>query len=262
MAELVITGLSVTASDGAALVKRCDSALRAGELVALVGPNGAGKSSLVRALAGVTAYAGSARLGGEEIARMPPLPRARRIAWLPQTLPPAWPVTVRDAVALGRFAYGGTPGRLAKADARAVELALATCDVAALADRRVTTLSGGELARVHLARALAAETPVLLADEPTAALDLAHRWDLMRVLRAEAAQGRIVLVVVHDLALPARWADRVLVMADGEIGADGPPAAVLTPECLASVFGIDAGVNLVDGRPVISVTGTVAAAAG
>jgi iron complex transport system ATP-binding protein len=164
-------------------------------------------------------------------------------------------------VALGRFTYGVTPGQLADADARAVDAALRLCDVADLDQRRITTLSGGELARVHLARALAAETPVLLADEPTAALDLAHRWTLMQVLAAQAQQDRVVLVVVHDLALAARWADRVLVMMAGRLVADGPPADVLTPALLADVFGITAKVAIDGGRPVIEVSGTVAAAA-
>lgn len=261
MVEVVAAGLSVTGEDAAVLVQPLDLVLRSGELVALVGPNGAGKSSLVRALAGVASHTGSALLDGAPIAAMAAPLRARRIAWLPQVLPPAWPVSVRDAVALGRFAYGVTPGQLADADARAVDAALRLCDVADLGQRRITTLSGGELARVHLARALAAETPVLLADEPTAALDLAHRWTLMQVLSAQAKQDRVVLVVVHDLALAARWADRVLVMMAGRMVADGPPADVLTPALLADIFGINAKVAIDGGRPVLEVSGTVAAAA-
>lgn len=257
MAELVTDTLSVQAEDGTEIVRPTSLRMEGGELVALVGPNGAGKSSLVRALAGVARYRGSAMLDGAEIAAMPPQTRARQIAWLPQSLPPAWPVLVRDAVALGRYAHGAAPGQLAPEDARAVDAALAACNVEALTARRITSLSGGELARVHLARALAADANLLLADEPAAALDLAHRWALMALLRGEAGRGRAVLVVVHDLSLAARWADRVLVMDQARIVADGAPAAVLTRSLLARVFGVHAEIGHHNGILEIVVRGPV-----
>lgn len=261
MVELCAKGLTVESPDGAELVASCDISLRGGTLVALIGPNGAGKSSLIRALAGACGYSGSAALDGREIAGMTPRERARRIAWLPQALPPAWPVSVRDAVTLGRFAYGAAPGRLASIDAQAVQSAMVAADVDRLAMRPITTLSGGELARVHLARALAAEADILLADEPAAALDLAHQWSLMRMLRAEAGKGRLVLVVVHDIDLAARWAERILVMAGGNIVADGATADVVTPDMLATIFGVEASVSQRDGHLSVAISGTVAAAA-
>jgi iron complex transport system ATP-binding protein len=257
MVELRIAGLSVTSADGTALVTPTDIVLMGGSLVALVGPNGAGKTSLVRALAGIAPYAGSAQLDGLEIAALSPLVRARQLAWLPQALPPAWPVTVRDAVALGRFAYGAVPGDLTSSDAQAVAEAMAACAVTALADRRITTLSGGELARVHMARALATDATVLLADEPAAALDLAHQLALMELLHAEAMRGRLVVVVVHDIALAVRWADRIIAMDQGRVVADGSPEKVVTPEFLADNFGVTAAIASRNGKPVVEVLGRV-----
>ncbi len=258
MVELHAERLSVVTSDGVMLVAPVDLSMTGGALIALVGPNGAGKSSLVRALAGIAVYAGSARIDGAQISAMSPLARARRIAWLPQALPPAWPVTVRDAVALGRFAYGAAPSRLAAGDKRAIENAMAACDVAAMADRRITTLSGGELARVHLARVLATEADILLADEPAAALDLSHQLALMQLLREQAAQGRLVLLVVHDIALAARCADRIIVMDHGRIAADGTASAVITPQLMRDVFAVEAVIGSRDGTPVVDVIAPLA----
>jgi iron complex transport system ATP-binding protein len=262
MVELLAKQISVIADDGAMLVAPTDFALRGGELVALIGPNGAGKSSLVRSLAGITPYAGLVQIDGIELSSMPVLSRAGQIAWLPQSLPPAWPVTVHDAVALGRFAYGAVPGRLVGADAEAVTAALAACDITAVADRKITTLSGGELARVHLARALATEAGILLADEPAAALDLRHGIALMEVLRAQVAAERLVLVIMHDIALAVRWADRVIVMNHGKIVADGPTTDVITPALLRDIFGITATISSRDGRPVVEIIGMAAVEAG
>ena len=156
---------------------------------------------------------GAVSAAGRDPLRLDPAERARRIAYLPQARSLAWPLRVRDVVALGRFAHGAAPGRLGAEDAAAVSRALASCRLASLADRLSDTLSGGELARTHVARAMAAEAPFLLADEPTAALDPLHQHQVMRLVRAYADAGRGVLVVMHDAALAARAADRLVWMA-------------------------------------------------
>ena len=257
-AELAVDGLSV-ALGGRAVVRDASWRLGGGELVALLGANGAGKTTVLRAVLGLTPRgAGVVRIGRDDPARMSPSARARRIAYLPQIRPLAWPVRVRDVVALGRFAHGATLGRLAGADAEAVARAVRACDLESLVERSCTTLSGGELARVHVARALAAEAPLLLADEPTAALDPLHQHQVMQLLRAGADAGCGVLVVMHDAALAARTADRLLWMADGRIVADGPPEATLTAARLAEVYGVRATVRRIDEDWLVSITGGAA----
>ncbi len=236
---------NVTVSVGrATLVEAVSFSLRSGEFVALLGPNGAGKTTLLRATLGLGPLsAGSATLDGTTTAGLSSVERARRVGYLPQVRPLAWPNTVRDVVALGRFAYGAALGRLRAKDAEAVERAVAACDLADLAHRRTDTLSGGELARVHCARAFAAETPLLVADEPTAALDLRHQFQVMALLRHFVDAGGGVLVVLHDVGLAVRFADRLLWMKDGAILADGPPEETLTVDRIRTVYGMQARVE-------------------
>ena len=255
MADLAACGVSVTLG-GHRILHDVSLRLAPGELVALLGPNGAGKTTLLRALLGLVQRSGGrVRIGGDDPARLPASERARRIAYLPQSRPLAWPIRVRDVVALGRFAHGASIGRLRGADAAAVERALLACGVGRLADRPCDTLSGGELARVHVARAMAAEAPFLIADEPTAALDPLHRHRIMGLVRACAGGGGGVLVVLHEAALAARFADRLVWLADGRIVADGPPEETLTPQRLAEVYGVRARVRRIDGDWLVSVAG-------
>ncbi len=227
-----------------------------GELVGLLGANGAGKTTLLRGVLGLAPRAGGAvTAGGRDPARLAPAERARRIAYLPQARPMAWPLRVRDVVALGRYAHGATLGRLGEADAAAVSRALAACRLDALADRPCTTISGGELARTHVARAMAAEASFLLADEPTAALDPLHQHQVMRLIRAYADAGRGVLVVMHDAALAARTADRLIWMTGGRLVADGPPESTLTAARLAEVYGVRASVRRIARDWLVTVEG-------
>jgi len=234
---LQITGLSVRRG-GQAVVAGATLALAPGECLGLIGPNGAGKTTLLRAALGLEAAGGTSSL-----AALPRAARARHVAWLPQGREVAWPMPLRDLVALGRLPHLARGARLAPDDAAVVARVLADLDLTALAERPVTQLSGGELARALLARALAQQTPLLLADEPVAGLDPAHQIGVMRHLAGLASAGRGVLVTCHDLTLAARFCTRLAVIQDGRIVADGPPAQVLTADLLARVFALEATVT-------------------
>lgn len=245
MTEIQVQSLSVAAGEKS-LLKGVSFSLKAGQLCVLLGPNGAGKTSLLRAMLGLSpAAAGSVQLDGQNLAAMAPESRARQIAYLPQNRPLAWPSPVFDVVALGRFAYG-LSSSLGKQDRAAVDAAIDACDLTALKQRSCATLSGGELARVHCARALAAQTPLLIADEPVAALDPRHQFRIMDVLRDYVANGGGALVVLHDLNLAARYADRLLWLQQGQLIADGSPQETMTADRLAAVYDIQAYVSWPD----------------
>ncbi|MCB2113787.1 MAG: ABC transporter ATP-binding protein [Parvularculaceae bacterium] len=243
MSELRGSSLTLTAGDKT-LVEDASFSLERGEFVALLGPNGAGKTSLIRTALGLEKkYSGEARLFGEDIKGLSPMERARRIAYLPQIRPLAWPNIVRDVVALGRYSHGAAPGRLSSLDALAVDRAIEACDLVHLAQRRTTTLSGGELGRVHCARAFAAEAPLLIADEPTAALDPRHQFRIMELIKSYVESGDGALVVLHDIQLALRYASKLIWMKDGRILASGSPAETLSVERLQSVYGVRARVE-------------------
>lgn len=236
----------------ATLVEAASLDVHHGELVALVGPNGAGKSTLLSVLAGDREpTTGTVEIDGRSPRAWGAAELARRRAVLTQDNQVAFPFRVREVVDMGR-----TPWRDTSADAQdaaAVDEALAECDVAHLAHRTFTSLSGGERARVSLARVLAQRTSAVLLDEPTAALDLRHQEDVLTVARSLSRDGAAVAVVLHDLSLAAAYADRIVVMERGSIAAVGAPAEVLEPALLERVYGI--GVRLVSdpagGAPVV-----------
>jgi iron complex transport system ATP-binding protein len=257
MAELRVQQLRVALGDRA-VVQDASLRLGAGELVALLGPNGAGKTTLLRAMLGLTSrVAGSVMLDGRDPGRLSAAQRARLLSYLPQARTLAWPVRVRDVVALGRFAHGVSLGEPRGEDARAIARALRACDLEALAQRRWDTLSGGELARTHVARALAAQAPMLFADEPTAALDPLHQYQIMSLLRDYVDAGSAALVVLHDVALAARFADRLIWIKHGQIVADGTPADTLSAARFAEVYGVRATVRRVEPDWFIAITGRV-----
>lgn len=247
MSELVVRDLSLAAG-GATLVERASFSLKPGELVAVLGPNGSGKTSLLRASLGLARpTGGAAMLDGLDTSVIDPMARARRVAYLPQTRPLAWPNSVRDVVALGRYSHGATLGRLEGADLDAVNHAISVCDLSHLAARRADTLSGGEIARVHFARAFAAKAPLLIADEPVAALDPRHQFCILDLIKsfvnADAHGGGGALVVLHDVELAARYATRMIWMKAGRIIEDGPPAKTLSASLLETVYGVRAQVE-------------------
>jgi iron complex transport system ATP-binding protein len=239
-AVLTAQGLNVTLA-GRVVLTDISLALSPGHVVALVGPNGAGKTTLLRALAGLVPSDGAIEVGGEALASLALRERARRFAYLPQGHIVHWPLPARDIVALGRYPHGATdPARLSPKDTDAVLRAMRAADVTEFSDRRVTELSGGERSRVALARVLAVEAPVILADEPTSSLDPRHQIDVMKTLRAAADQDTLVIVVTHDLGLAARFADTILVLSDGRLVSQGAPADALSEQVMADVFRISA----------------------
>ena len=209
-------------------------ALEPGTITAICGPNGAGKSTLLEALAGLLEPdSGAALLDDTALAAMTPRQRGQRIGYLPQAHEIAWDVPVRSLVALGRMPHGD-------ADPAPVEAALDALDLHGFADRRAQSLSGGETARVLLARVLAGQPQWILADEPLAALDLAHQLALLRHLRAAAHSGAGVVLVLHDLALAMNHADRVVVLDKGRVAADGSCENALATEVVERVWGVTA----------------------
>ena len=194
---------------------------------------------MLRALAGLQPSTGSIHVSGDALAALPLRERAKRFGYLPQGHVVHWPLEVRDVVALGRYPHGATdPARLSPADRAAVNRAMQATDITAYAGRRATELSGGERSRVALARVLAVEAPIVLADEPTASLDPRYQLDVMKNLRATADRGVLVIVVTHDLGLAARFADHVLVLSNGRLAAQGTPAKALSDTVMAEIFRV------------------------
>ena len=222
--------------------------LEPGELVGLIGPNGAGKSTLLRAIVGNQPYvSGNVYLDGSAAATLTARQRARAIAYLPQERHVEWPLPSRTVVALGRYPHSSGLGPTQPVDTRAVDRAIAAVDATEFADRSATVLSGGERTRILLARALAVEAPLLLVDEPITGLDPFHQLEVMEILRTTARNGAGVLAVLHDLPLAMRFMDRVVLLHDGTVIANGSPGDVLTDENLERVYRVTARRGSADG---------------
>ena len=247
---LSISGLRVRLG-GKTVLDGLDLSVGAGEFVGLIGPNGAGKSTLLRSALGLLPHEGAVLLDGADIATLSARDRAEKAAYLAQEREIAWAVPVETVVALGRAPHRRGFAALGPSDHAIVDEAMRRMDVAAFRGRLATELSGGEKARVLTARALAQDTPLLLADEPTAGLDPSHQIALMRVFGDLAASGRGVIASLHDLGLAARWCSRLVLVARGRVVAEGPPAEVLTPERLRDIYGVTAFLAEANGAPVI-----------
>jgi len=225
---------------GADVVDDVTAEVGSGEWVAVIGPNGAGKSTLLRAAAGLVDYAGSLRIDGDEVARLPRREVARRVAFVPQTplLPPA--MKVHEYVLLGRTPHIGTFGYESAHDLEAASHALERLDLVAFAERPLATLSGGEAQRAVLARALAQDALTLLLDEPTTALDLGRQQQVLELVARLREQGELtVLSAMHDLTLAGQYAERLVLLSRGRLVADGPPAEIATEELIAAHYGAE-----------------------
>lgn len=209
-----------------------------GSLYAVLGPNGSGKSTLMRGLMGVLRpESGSVALEGRPVTSWERRELARRVGAVPQSESMAFPLTVRELVGMGRYPHLGALAPEGPADREAVERALDRCDALHLGGRDVTTLSGGELQRVRIARALAQEPRTLVLDEPTASLDIRHEMAILRLLRDQVEEGITVLLITHHLDLAGRFADRLLLLAHGRVAAEGAAAEVLRADVLSEVYG-------------------------
>lgn len=240
LAHLEVASLTVQ-YNGAAVVNGVSFAAKAGTLIGLVGPNGAGKTTLIKALSGLLPpNSGTVSLDHKPLPSWQRSALARSIGYLSQSRVVHWPVTVERLVSLGRLPHRGPWDRLSPADDAAIHAALTATDVVELRHRTVTTLSGGELARVLLARVLAGEPRVLLIDEPVSGLDPGHRLQVLEQLKTLAAGGRLVIAIMHDLTLASRYCDRLILLNEGQVAADGTPREVLDPGHLTSVYGVDA----------------------
>lgn len=237
MTRLSVSGLSVDLS-GREIVRSVSLDLAPGGIVGLIGPNGAGKSTLLKAMLGLIPSRGRVAYDGTPLSAIGRARLARIASFLPQDREIAWPLSVESVVALGRTPYLAPMAGLTDRDRDEIERAIEITDVAHLRDRTVSTLSGGERARVLMARVLAQATPVLIADEPIAALDPGHQIALLETFDELAQAGRTIIVSLHEVALAARWCRRLVLLGDGRVAADGPPADVLTPEIFADVYGV------------------------
>lgn len=237
---------------GRPVLNNVDFVAQPAEVTAIIGPNGAGKSTLLRALGGLLVpVAGTVRVHARPLSEWDRQAFARAVAYLPQDRTVHWALTARAVVALGRLPHQPPGAGESAADARAIAAGLAAMDVTHLAPRPVIEMSGGERARVLVARALAQEPAALLADEPASGLDPAHQLALFEHFARLATEGRTVIVALHDLSLAARFCHRIVLMHEGRVVAAGRPEDVLTVEHLAAVYRIDARLAVIDGVPVV-----------
>lgn len=239
-----MAGLSISKASAPGRLREVSLHVWPGQIWGLIGPNGSGKSSLLHAMAGLLPTSGLVKLGDECLDQMAARERARRLGLLPQRSQSAWALSVRDVVSLGRLPWQDD-------DAQAIEAAMQQAGVQAYAGMPVNQLSGGQQARVWLARVLAGHPEVLLADEPVASLDLLYQQQIAQALQTYARQGRAVVVALHDLSLAARYCDQLALMQKGELVAAGPVSQVLNPAILSSVYGVDVMVDLASTPPIV-----------
>jgi len=225
-------GQSTAAIDGVTM------SVEAGSLYSVLGPNGSGKSTLMRAVLGTSRWeSGRATLDGRPTTRWKRRELAQAVGAVSQSESVAFPLAVKELVGMGRYPHLGSLASTTRADRDAVDDALNACDLDGLADRDVTTLSGGEFQRARIARALAQQPSALMLDEPTASLDIRHQMGILELLRASADRGITVLLITHSLDLAAQFSDRILLLSEGRVAAEGAARDVLQDDILSSVYG-------------------------
>ncbi len=239
--NLLSTRRLTLAYDGASIIMNLDLAIPAGKITTLVGPNGCGKSTLLRGLARLLKpRTGTVYLDGADIFKLSTKAVAKRLGILPQGPVAPEGLTVRDLVAQGRYPYQNWLQQWSKEDERLVEQALATTGMTPLADRALDTLSGGQRQRAWIAMALAQDTEILLLDEPTTFLDLAHQVEVLDLLyELNQTEGRTIVMVLHDLNQACRYADYLVAVREGQVWAEGLPAQVMTEAMVREVFGLE-----------------------
>lgn len=237
--SLVASNINVTLS-AKTILKGISVEFAENQLIGLIGPNGAGKSTLLRVLAGLQMLeSGKVKLNNQQLQDLSSLNLAKKITYLPQTHECHWPMTVERVVMLGRYPHVDSH-RLDDVNMQAVEQAIKDVDIKHLVGRSINELSGGERARVMLARALATQSDILLADEPIVSLDPRHQIEVMALLKALAEKGKTVIVVLHELHLAMRYCDSLILLDNGLVVSEGAAKAVLTPDNLNNVYGVDA----------------------
>jgi len=253
MQQPLLRGSNINvAVPGATLLDGVDIDVMPGEVLGLIGPNGAGKSTLLKVLAGVLdEYHGQVTIGGADARHLQRRIRAQQIAFLPQDAEVHWPLSVLSVVELGRLPHRRSLQSLTPDDAQAVQSALLRTETDMLRHRTMDTLSGGERMRALVARLLAVQAQVLLADEPVTGLDPYFQLEFMDLFAEEARQGRAVVLVLHDLALAARYCDRLVLLHDGKSVEQGTPELVLTEQNLQSVYRIEALAGTHDSQPYV-----------
>ncbi|PCI21471.1 MAG: cobalamin/Fe3+-siderophore ABC transporter ATP-binding protein [Piscirickettsiaceae bacterium] len=237
--SLVVSDINVNLS-AKKILKGISTEFAENQLIGLIGPNGAGKSTLLRVLAGLQMIeSGKVELNSQRLQDLSNLNLAKKITYLPQTHECHWPMTVERVVMLGRYPHVDSH-RLDDVNMQAVEQAIKDVDIEHLVGRSVNELSGGERARVMLARALATQSDILLADEPIVSLDPRHQIEVMALLKTLAEKGKTVIVVLHELHLAMRYCDSLVLLNKGKVASEGTPENVLTPEYMSTIYGVDA----------------------
>ncbi|WP_022729825.1 ABC transporter ATP-binding protein [Fodinicurvata sediminis] len=242
--------------DRVSILKNLTMTVKPGAVTGLIGHNGSGKSTLVKLMARqLSPTAGKVLFEGQPVGSWSERAFARQVAYLPQDMPGTLGLTVRELVGFGRYPWHGALGRFGREDAAKVEAALEQCGLEALAGRQVDSLSGGERQRAWIAMTLAQDTRCLLLDEPISALDVAHQLEVLSLVRRLAHdRGMTVVLVLHDVNLAARFCDELHALKGGELVISGPPRHVMTPACLAEIYGVEMTVmeHPVLGTPVAS----------
>lgn len=239
-----MAGLSISNATLNGRLRDVSLNVQPGQMLGLIGPNGSGKSSLLHAMAGLLSTSGCVFLGENNLTHMPDDERARHLGLLPQRSQSAWALSVRDVVSLGRLPWHDN-------NQEAIEEAMRQAGVQAFANTSINQLSGGQQARVWLARVLAGSPKVLLADEPVASLDLLYQQQIAQTLKAYARQGHAVVLALHDLSLAARYCDQLALMHQGQLMAHGSVSEVLRPDLLSQVYGVDVMVDLQANPPIV-----------